>query len=84
MLTAESEGCDQPKHAADVPYPFQRHLHNLYQKHFEGKPSTRAPPIPTAFVDPPAAPEGMPLQLSNTSAVESCLRCEGYVSGGPH
>ena len=30
----------------------------MYQGYFEAKPSVRAPPIPTAFVDPPGTAAG--------------------------
>ncbi len=74
---ADSEllGTTRHVHGVDVYLPLQRHLHKLYQGHFEAKPNTRAPPIPTAFVDPPAPSEGMPLWLSRAAPCHPSMCC---------
>ena len=36
----------------------QKQLHSMYMDYFEGDPSTRTPPIPTVFMDPPGSKAG--------------------------
>ena len=38
----------------------QRKLHSMYQSYFEEDPSSRTPPIPTAFLNAPGSRTGKP------------------------
>ncbi|EIE23347.1 hypothetical protein COCSUDRAFT_41613 [Coccomyxa subellipsoidea C-169] len=50
--------------------PDKKRLHSMYMDYYEADPSTRTPPIPTVFLDPPGSEADM-LALCHSSSLKS-------------
>ncbi|BDA47174.1 hypothetical protein COCOBI_10-0190 [Coccomyxa sp. Obi] len=56
--------------------PDKKRLHSMYMDYFEEDPSTRTPPIPTVFMDPPGTKADMESLCHNSLIVSSQMHLD--------